>query len=426
MAPIEDHPLRYALANEIHARPFPALQSPSTGAYLAIKQAENASSRDRELDRQHLIDLLDRHGAPHPSPGATHYYGQVGRYWLKWESHAEFVTYTAFSEGLGERAFDPADFEAFPDDWLEAAPGSRLTSALIRVQEEPAPEAQAALIEDWFVSESLAVSDVVDRSVTVASDFRIDPAGHMRFAVFTRPDTGSRRIGRVVQRLCEIETYKTMSMLGFARVQSMSARLGEIDSALLRLVDMMSNGPSSSEGTLRELIALSSELENMSAKAAFRFSATRAYEAIVAQRIEVLREERFNGRQTFREFMMRRYDPAMRTVAATERRLKGMSERALRAGDLLRTSVDVERQAQNQKLLESMDKRADLQLRLQKTVEGLSVVAISYYAVNLVVYSLGPAASQLGLTQYVLFGISTPLTVLAVWWLVRRIRRSVE
>lgn len=426
MAPIEDHPLRYALANEIHARPFPALAAPSTGVYLAIKQAENASSRDRELDRQHLIDLLDRHGAPHPSPGATHYYGQVGRYSLKWESHAEFVTYTVFCEGLGDRAFDPANFEAFPEDWLEAAPGARLTSALIRIQEEEDHATQAGLIEDWFVSESLAVSNVVDQSVTVASDFRIDPAGHMRFAIFTRSDTGERRIGRVVQRLCEIETYKAMSMLGFARVQAMSKRLGEIDSALLKLVGMMSNGPSSSEGTLRELITLSSELENMSAKAAFRFSATRAYEAIVAQRIDVLREERFNGRQTFREFMMRRYDPAMRTVAATEQRLRDMSERALRAGDLLRTSVDVERQAQNQKLLESMDKRADLQLRLQKTVEGLSVVAISYYAVNLVVYSLSPLAAPIGISNLLLFSIVTPLTIFGVWWLVRRIRKSVE
>ncbi|MEM6478439.1 MAG: DUF3422 domain-containing protein [Pseudomonadota bacterium] len=426
MPTFDDHPLRFRLANEIHARPFPAISSPSTGAFLAIKEAENASARDRDADRAHLIKLLDRHGADHPSPGATHYYGKVGRHWLKWESHTEFVTYTAIEDGLGERPFDPAYFDAFPEDWLNEAPGLRLTSALIRVQEEPDLKTQSKLIEDWFVSESLAVSEVVDGSATVASDFRIDPAGHMRFAVFTRKDTGERRIGRVVQRLCEIETYKAMSMLGFARVQSMSKRLGEIDTALLRLVERMSGGPSGSEGTLRELLKLSSELENMSAKAAFRFSATRAYEAIVNQRIEVLREERFNGRQTFREFMMRRYDPAMRTVVASEQRLKEMSERALRAGDLLRTSVDVERQAQNQKLLESMDKRADLQLRLQKTVEGLSVVAISYYAVNLVVYALGPVTAPIGVSDLILFGVATPLTVFAVWWLVQRIRRSVD
>ena len=60
-----------------------------------------------------------------------------------------------------------------------------------------------------------------------------------------------------------------------------------------------------------------------------------------------------------------------------------LSLRATRAADLLRTRVDVALQAQNQSLLESMDSRSALQLRLQQTVEGLSVVAISYYAVGL-------------------------------------------
>ena len=88
--------------------------------------------------------------------------------------------------------------------------------------------------------------------------------------------------------------------------------------------------------------------------------------------------------------MMRRYEPAMRTVKSAERRLEQMAERAARAGELLRTRVDVERQAQNQGLLESMDRRADLALRLQHTVEGLSVVAISYYAVSLAAYVAAP------------------------------------
>ena len=107
-----------------------------------------------------------------------------------------------------------------------------------------------------------------------------------------------------------------------------------------------------------------------------------------------MREERFEGRQSFGEFMMRRFDPAMRTVKSAERRLQAMAERAIRAGNLLRTRVDVERSAQNQDLLASMDRRADAQLRLQRTVEGLSVVAISYYAVNLVRYMAYPFAPE--------------------------------
>jgi uncharacterized membrane-anchored protein len=139
-----------------------------------------------------------------------------------------------------------------------------------------------------------------------------------------------------------------------------------------------------------------------------------------------LRESHFEGRQTFEEFMTRRFDPAMRTVKSTEERLRAMAERAIRAGDLLRTRVDVERQSQNQKLLASMDQRADLQLRLQKTVEGLSVVAISYYAVNLVVYTLGPVSDLLGMSKLWLTGISTPVVLLLVWAVIRRIHRKIE
>ena len=137
----------------------------------------------------------------------------------------------------------------------------------------------------------------------------------------------------------------------------------------------------------------------MVVESSFRFGATGAYEALVHQRIQVLREARFNGRQTLHEFMMRRFDPAMRTVKSAEARLAKMAERAMRAGQLLSTRVDVERSAQNQELLASMDKRADLQLRLQNTVEGLSVVAISYYAVNLVGYLAMPSGRTAGRVQ---------------------------
>ncbi|MCY4180959.1 MAG: DUF3422 family protein, partial [Litoreibacter sp.] len=158
----------------------------------------------------------------------------------------------------------------------------------------------------------------------------------------------------------------------------------------------------------------------------YRFAATRAYAAIVEQRIDVLREENFRGLQKFGEFMARRFDPAIRTVIASEERIKAMSARATRASDLLRTRVDVERSAQNQSLLESMDKRADLQLRLQKTVEGLSVVAISYYAVNLVLYMAEPLGDAAGLSKLVLTALTTPLVILGVWWMVRRIRDQME
>jgi len=423
---LQDHPLRYQLANEMHARPFPPLNAPAHAAYLAIKPVGDAAGRDRDADRAHLVDLLDRFGVTHPQPGATHYYADLGPFRLKWESHTEFVTYTVFVDGVADRPFDPRAFEVFPSDWLAAAPGTRLTSALIRVEKKAALDAMRASFADWFVGESLAASEIIGGAALVAGDFRIDPAGHMRFAVFVGEGTGPRRIGRIIQRVCEIETYKTVSMLGFKRARDLSKRLATLDSELETLTGAMASRSDASESTLRDLLSISAELESLLARANFRFSATRAYEAIVLQRIEVLREQPFDGRQTFQEFMTRRFDPAMRTVQATERRLLSMAERAARAGNLLRTRVDVERSAQNQELLASMDQRSDMQLRLQKTVEGFSVVAISYYAVNLVSYLLAPSAQAMGWSKGFLTTVLVLPVIALVWLSVRRIRKSME
>lgn len=427
MPEIPDHPLRYALVNELHARPFPALPVPCAAAYVAIKEPGEAHNRDRDADKAHLLALLDRHGSAHPQPGATHFSGALGRADLKWESHTEFVTYSAFTPGLSPRPFDPVEAEVFPADWMARGPGKRLVSVLIRVEPMPArlEEVQARL-DEWFVAESVAVSSVVDGAAIVAGDFRIDPAGHMRFAVFVTPGIGARRVGRIVQRLCEIETYRAMSMLGLTRARELSARLNALDPRLSALVTGLDAADRPAEAALDELLAISAELEALAVRFSFRFGATGAYEAIVNQRIAVLREERVGGRQTFGEFMMRRYDPAMRTVKSAESRLGTMAERAARAAELLRTRVDVERSAQNQKLLESMDRRADLQLRLQHTVEGLSVVAISYYAVSLAAYAAYPLAKAAHLSKEMLTALLVPPVIFGVWLMIRRIRRAMH
>jgi len=426
MTKIADHSLRYKLANELHARPFPSLKAPCHAIYLAIKRPEDAANRDRALDRQHLEALLERFGAQMPTPDATHYFGDMGKFRLKWESHTEFVTYMAMIDGVEQRPFDPAAFAVLPEDWLAEAPGRRITSIMVRMEPFTSDADVAKKVDEWFVPESLAVGDASDGSAVVAGDFRIDSAGHMRFAMFPRDGTGPGRQGRILQRLTEIETYKAMSMLGFARGRLLSPELGKLDLQLGALMEAMTAQTEPAEETLTRLLEITAVLESLLSQSHFRFSATKAYSTLVVDRIRMLREERFDARQTFGEFMARRFDPAMRTVVATEARLRSMAERAARAGELLRTRVDVERSAQNQKLLEGMNRRADLQLRLQETVEGLSVVAVSYYAVNLAAYLLGPAAESVGVSKGLLTAALVPVVMGAVFLMVRRIRRRLQ
>ena len=427
MASIKDHPLRYALNSELHARPFPSLGAPHVAAYLAVRPPGDAATRDRSVDLEHLSALLKHYGAPLPAENATHYYGPMGKFALKWEQHTEFVTYTVFSDQISDRPFDPAEFDVFPADWRAGLNAERITSILLRLVERPDNNAQIAdALRDWFVPESLAVANVLDDAATVACDFRIDSAGHMRVAIFAGPQTGERRLGRIVQRMCEIETYKSMSMLGFAKVRDFGGQLNDLDRELTNLMAAMRASDAMAEDTLHKLLDISVQLETLSAQTSYRLGATEAYQAIVTQRISALRETRFMSRQGFDEFMMRRYEPAMRTVKSSEMRLQSMSARAIRASELLRTRVDVERSAQNQEILASMDRRSDLQLRLQHTVEGLSVVAISYYAVSLASYALYPLAEPFGISKGILTAVAVPVVVLVVWWMLGRLRSKIH
>ena len=207
MSRLPDHPLRHAMVDELHARPFPVLGAPCQVVYFAIKEPKDARKRDRERDRAHLIGLLDQFGVNHPEPNATHFNASLGNTDLKWESHTEFVTYSAFTPVLDTHPFDPAGAAVLPPDWLAKAPGQTMVAMMIRVEDLPDHEDQILpKLLDWFTSESLAVSYVLDGAAVIAGDFCIDAAGFMRFAVFVRKGTGTRRIGRNVQRLCELET----------------------------------------------------------------------------------------------------------------------------------------------------------------------------------------------------------------------------
>ncbi|MFD1881136.1 DUF3422 family protein [Paracoccus pacificus] len=433
MAPMDEHPLRYQLVNELHARPSPLLSAPCTVVYVAFKEPKDAANRDLSADVDHLAELARRHGAPAPDPQSSHYAARAGRYDLRWEQHTEFVTYAGFFPGLPATPFDPATGAIFPEEWQARAPGLRVASVMVQVALLPENAAEIQpLLDEWFVGDSLAAFWVLDESAVVAGDFRIDPAGWMRFAVFVRPGVGDGRIGRIVQRLLEIETYRAMSMLGLEQARGLNAQMNALEPQLSGLVADMSgaaengNPERTAEQTLNDLLTVSSALERLAMRSTFRLGATAAYEAIVTDRINVLRETRFTGRQTLTEFMMRRYDPAMRTVKSAKERLRSMIERAARAGELLRTRVDVYRSAQNQQIMTRMDRRADLQLRLQHTVEGLSVVAISYYAVGLLGYMLGPPAEAIGIEKAVLTALLVPVVVLCVWLGMRRIRRRLH
>ena len=219
-----------------------------------------------------------------------------------------------------------------------------------------------------------------------------------------------------------------VAMLAFPLALSARPRVAAAERDLSKIVSEIPavEGIEDERGLLRRLSALAAEAESIAVSTNYRFSAARAYYALVRQRVDELRERRLDWVQPFGTFLYRRLAPAMETCENVTTRQESLSVRIARASSLLRTRVDVALESQNRDLLQSMNRRAKLQLRLQETVEGLSVVAISYYLVGLVHYlAKGAVEAGVPLHPETAAAVSVPVVILLVWLGVRRLRKAI-
>ncbi|MBA4175059.1 MAG: DUF3422 domain-containing protein [Leptothrix sp. (in: Bacteria)] len=416
-----DHALRATLADEVHARPPEAMTAPARASYVAV--LIDAEQRSWEL--AHLTTLCETQGVPAPHPGDTHFRAEFGSgpgaWRLKWERHGEFSGYTVIAAGLSEPPFRNLAAALLPEGWLAQIPGTTIAAVHAKLLATPEEPYLTALLGDAFSGQSLVAAEIADGAARVFTDFQLHE-GCSRFVLVDRHLT-ERQAGRTLQRLFEIEAYRMLALLALPIARRQNPRIVQIEAALATLTDGIARGEGDDEALLHELTRLAAEVESGLAASSFRFGACRAYEELVGRRIAELREGRLPGLQTLDEFMSRRFTPAVATCNTVSQRLHDLSERVAQASALLSTRVDITRERQNQALLASMDRRAKLQLRLQQTVEGLSVAAICYYVAGLVGYG-AKALKGLGLPLNVdlAVGLSIPVVAVAVMAAVRRAR----
>lgn len=407
------HGERSGALGEVHARPHPLITSPRLLIQLAF-MTEGGSGVDQSV----LAALSRRLGVAPPDRSARHHAMRWGRGSLCWERHTEFSTY--LWETPLSRTGKPVDESPFGNGF--SPPGAVISGVRVEIRKWTAAAEQ--LIAN-FDPASLSYSLVENGKAAAITDFRQDGDGLTHILILDR-GMSPARVGALSQRLIEIESYRTLAMLGLPLAQSLSPRIRRIEDRLAALTgEMRASGPEKSQEQLSDLSELAAELEADAAASLYRFGASRAYHGIIEERLEALQEEPVPGYETWASFLQKRVAPAMRTCRSVEERQANLSRKLARAATLLRTWVDVELERQNRDLLRSMDRRARLQLRLQQTVEGLSVAAISYYVVGLIGY-LAKGAKPFGIdipTELVT-AAAVPVVVLALWLVVRRIRRG--
>jgi uncharacterized membrane-anchored protein len=431
--PLKDHPLRESLARELHARPYQSVRAPVRASHIAVVPADTGTGTVG--GRDHLVDLCRRFDVAPPEADANHFSADLGPFRLRWERHAEFSSYTVIQAGPFAEPFAEAVIDQVPEDWLAALPGQVLAAVHLAFETDDAPSRSPQDLARLFAGNTVVGARVAGGRALVWSDFHLHD-GFSRILVrdISLASLGAeRQAGRMLQRLLEINSYRAMALLALPLARAAGPRIHDADRRLAAIAaDMAARGSSSGaagdaatdSALLHQLSEIAAEIEQVAAETSDRFSAARAYHALVDQRLNDLRQERIEGLQTFSEFLDRRFAPAMATCRATAVRQEDLSQRAARMASLLRTRVEVALSDQNSRLLESMNRRAKLALRLQQMVEGLSVVAISYYLVGLIGYALKglhnagvPVDPDLGMA------LSIPVAVGAVWYSIHHIRR---
>lgn len=419
----ENHPQRFKLHNEVHARPAIILQLPVNASHFAL----TLTPEQKIQSRLHLASLCDRYGVMPPKEEADHFSCNFDSFQLHWEQHGEFSTYAFYvREVPNDDPFSKPALKHVPVDWLANLPGTTLVAAHAAIIRDTEELYNINNVSSHFAGNDLIGSEVTGGAAIAYTDFRIHLDGFSRFLILDR-SLKPQQAGRLLQRLFEIEVYRVMALLAFPMARKMVPKLNKSDQQLSGITHRMAQSNADDQELLDELTNLAAEVENCISTTYSRFDAANAYHQLVEQRIKDLRETRIQGLQTIGEFMHKRMEPAINTCLSTAGRFTLLSERISNAGHLLRTRVDMTIERQNQALLTSMDRRAKVQLRLQETVESLSVVAITYYTIGLIYY-LAKAlyANGLSIKPELIAGASIPFVIIIVAILTRRVHKIIQ
>ena len=424
---LNQYPQRHALHNEIHARPPESMTAPLAVSHVVML----TSPAERAASRAHVAELLRNQHLPMPDATSTHLRMDLGQYRLRWEMHTEFVTWT-FMRQLDAAPVPgqtpPTASQVVPQEWLAALPGQCLASVHVWALPNKTSNTDATdeLVKQVMHEDTLVASTVADGYAEVYTDFAIHADGFSRMLLLTG-SISTRRLGRLVQQLLEIETYRMAALMGLPAAREASEVLGNAERELAELAGSIRSASRDEEPQLLDrLTRLAGQVESQHATSHSRFSASSAYFELVDKRIDDIAESRLAGLQTIREFMNRRLSPARSTCQWATRRQDALSQRVSRISNLLRTRVEIEQQQSSQALLGAMNERQGMQLKLQATVEGLSVAAITYYISGLVYY-VARGAKSVGwpVMAETTTAMAVPIVAVAVWLSLRRLHNKV-
>ena len=409
-----EHDDRRLIHAETHARPVPPLVGPATIRRVAFMSSDRG--RDLALLQRQMAALGKI--SDHDLGSARQLEFERDEHNVTWEMHNEFATLT-WKSPLGDNNPWPKGIG------LELHANVALVSAT-RVDVidddlvDPARLAQLA-------ENSLCHSAIYAGQARIVTDFVPDAYRFVSFVVAAR-SCGSQRRGVIVRRLLEMETYRCFALLGLPVAREVGGRVQGYEHDLATIMAEIGEGstPEAHQTSLEALHTLSVEVGQTIEETSFRFAATQAYGQIIAERLTRLGEASIGESTTIQRYLDNRVQPALATCRAMEKRLNDLGTKVQRSIQLLNATITVSIQTQNQEVLDTILSTAQSQYRLQETVEGLSIIAISYYTLGILGYVAEGLHGLAPVDKPVLLAVLAPFVILVVFFAIRRLRRTIH
>lgn len=422
---ISFYPNRERIAAELHTRTAPPLPAETRCSYLCFLTDE----KGYEADLNEVRAICRAYAKPEPEDGCRHYVIDIDDLIIKWERHTELNSYSFYHHGYNKCPFEKTALEAMPQVLMDELKGQLFLAAHIEIYTQDRAEAMGqTLLENMLQLGDVMGGCVSDGKASIYSPMRLSPEGFHKF-IIVHDHLHANRLGRLVQRLLEINQYQSAALLALSPARHALKSVNQMEEAMedivANLTEQLSNHDAARQMHHR-ISKLMADAENLSSDLAYRFSASSAYYQLVLRRLSELQETKVPGHLRLTSFIQKRLEPAMATCTSVEDRLQKLTRRISRAASILRTHIDLTLEQQNQDLLKSMNERAKTQLRLQETVESLSVVAISYYFLGIIKYMLeGSPELPWGITPKFALTAIAPLVLLATWAFLRRVRKKI-
>lgn len=400
------HPDRQAAIDEVHARPASDLVTPAIVMHIAFTCDDN-EMRQLFSDLVHVnTDIIPRHAT-----------GAIGNIETSIELHTEFTACTLIANNCS----DLSEIEQVYRSILSPHKIKILSKCKIVIV------SSAKDMAKQIPFGRRVYGGVMRSTLQVQSTLIPDDWNTITYAILPEGN-GTNELGRRIQRIYELETYRIMALIGLPVARRVSSKLTKLENLLNDLTSKLENNHLSDEisdqDLFQKLSHLSGQLDNLRSETRFRFSASKAYFDIVDARMKTLVEKEHGDLQTISGFLRSRLEPARATIISVENRQKTLTDDISRALALLRTRIDIELSQGNQALLKSLDGRHRQQLLLSQAVEGLSSIAITYYAVSLISYFLKAIdkSGQLPISSTVIVAALVPVILFTVWFAIRRLR----